>query len=147
MVVASDDHAAAPSPRTMMDGGVGLGHGGQLPRCLPFVGAECDLMGLAAAEGGNAAAPLSGMRMGSAGDAAATGSGCKAALMPGARTGDVTNLAVASGDWAATPSPRTRTEGGCGLGCVWQLPRFLPHQVRGQVGSGRGQLQLGLHLV
>ena len=64
LVVASDDHAAAPSPRTMMDGGVGLGHGGQLPRRLPLVGAECDLMGLAAAEGGNAAAPWSGMSAG-----------------------------------------------------------------------------------
>ena len=109
-----------------MDGGVGLGHGGQLPRRLPLVGAECDLMGLAAAEGGNAAASWSGMRTGSAGNAAATGGGCKAALMPGARTGGVTNLAVASGDWAATPSPRTRTEGGCGLGCGGQLPRCLP---------------------
>ena len=51
-----------------MNGGGGLGHGGQLPRCLPLVGAECDLMGLAAVEGGNAAAPWSGMRTGSAGE-------------------------------------------------------------------------------
>ena len=113
MVVASDDHAAAPSPRTMMNGGGGLGHRGQLPRRLPLVGAECDLMGLAAVEGGNAAAPWSGMRTGSAGDAAATGGGCKAALMPGARTG-VRNKPGRC-EWQLGGHPLTKDEDGRGL--------------------------------